>query len=134
MRLRGMGRASRRLVLTRGLAAGVALTQSFASIVQVVVATVLLHRRLSGIGTASWLLALLKFTLAAIPAAAAGFGVSLLLGGPSGWTTSSALAGAAGAAIIGTVVLAVYLGILALLRTPELAPALALGRRFLPKR
>lgn len=122
-------------VLGRGeLAAGVALTQSVASIVQVVVATALLHRRLSGIGTASWLLALLRFTLAALPAAAAGYGVSLLLGGPTGWTTGSALAGAAGAAIIGTVVLAVYLGILALFRTPELAPALALGRRFLPKR
>ncbi|MDQ1123957.1 murein biosynthesis integral membrane protein MurJ [Microbacterium trichothecenolyticum] len=116
------------------LAAGVALTQSFASVVQVVVATALLHRRLGSIGTASWLFALGRFALAALPAAAAGYGVWLLLGGVEGWTTGSALAGAAGAAIIGTVVLAVYICILAVLRTPELAPALALGRRFLPKR
>jgi putative peptidoglycan lipid II flippase len=116
------------------LAAGVALTQSVASIVQVLVATVLLHRRLSGIGTAAWLLALGKFALAALPAAGAGFGVLLLLGGFDGWTTSSAVAGAAGAGIVGLVVLAVYIGILAVFRAPELAPALALGRRFLPRR
>lgn len=116
------------------LAAGVALTQSLASIVQVVIATALLHRRLSGIAVASWLAALLRFSLAALPAAAAGWGTFLLLGGPGGWTTTGALFGAAGAAIVGTVVLVVYLGILALFRTPELEPALALGRRFLPKR
>ncbi|WP_295825990.1 murein biosynthesis integral membrane protein MurJ [uncultured Microbacterium sp.] len=116
------------------LAAGVALTQSFASIVQVVVATVLLRRRLSGIGTGSWLPALGRFALAAIPAAAAGWGVLILLGGPEGWMTSNVAAGIAGAAVLGLVVLAVYIGILALFRTPELAPALALGRRFLPKR
>ena len=116
------------------LAAGVALTQSVASIVQVVIATILLHRRLNGIGTASWLLALGRFALAALPAAASGYGLWLLLGGSAGWTTTSALAGAIGAGILGSAVLAVYIGILALFRTPELAPALALGRRFLPKR
>ncbi|MFT2603719.1 hypothetical protein ACMWQW_27985, partial [Escherichia coli] len=82
----------------------------------------------------AWLLALGKFALAALPAAAAGFGVLLLLGGFDGWTTSSSVAGAAGAAIVGLVVLAVYIGILAVFRAPELAPALALGRRFLPRR
>lgn len=116
------------------LAAGVALTQSFASIVQVVIATVLLHRRLSGIHTASWSWALVRFGLAAIPAGGVGYGVFLLLGGNDGWTTSSPLAGAAGAAIVGSVVLVVYLGILAVFRTPELAPAISLGRRFLPRR
>ncbi|MDQ1138509.1 putative peptidoglycan lipid II flippase [Microbacterium sp. SORGH_AS 1204] len=122
-------------VLDRGdLAAGVALTQSVASTVQVIVATVLLHRRLGGIGTASWLLTLAKFGVAALPAGAAGWGVWVLLGAEAGWTLSSPLAGALGAAIIGSIVLAVYIGILALFRTPELEPALALGRRFLPQR
>ncbi|MCJ1708470.1 murein biosynthesis integral membrane protein MurJ [Microbacterium sp. VKM Ac-2923] len=122
-------------VLPRGeLAAGVALTQSIASVIQVVVATVLLHRRLGGIGAASWLLTLGKFAVAALPSAAAGWGVWMLLGADAGWTLSNPLAGALGAGIIGVVVLAVYVGILALFRTPELAPALALGRRFLPKR
>ena len=61
-------------------------------------------------------------------------GVVLLCGGPEGWLSASVVSGALGAALVGSVVLAVYIGILALFRTPELAPALALGRRFLPKR
>ena len=111
------------------LAAGVALGQSLSSVVQVVVATALLHRRLGGIGVASWLPALGRFALAAVPAAAAGWGVLLLLGGPTGWTGSSVVAGAVGAAIVGTVCIAVYGGVLALIRAPELSPALAMLRR-----
>lgn len=116
------------------LAAGVALTQSFASVVQVIVATVLLHRRMNGIGTASWLRTLGAFTLAAIPAAAAGWGVWLLIGADAGWALSNPLAGALGAGIIGSAVLAVYIAILAAFRTPELAPAITMARRFLPQR
>ncbi|KQR26241.1 murein biosynthesis integral membrane protein MurJ [Microbacterium sp. Leaf151] len=116
------------------LAAGVALGQSLASVVQVVVATVILHRRLGGIGVRAWLTPLGRFVLVAVPAAAAGWGVVLLCGGPEGWLSASVVSGALGAALVGSVVLAVYIGILALLRTPELEPAFALGRRFLPKR
>ncbi|MFJ6651780.1 murein biosynthesis integral membrane protein MurJ [Microbacterium sp. NPDC091313] len=116
------------------LAAGVALGQAVASTIQVVVATVLLHRRLGGIGTAQWLASLARYVIAAIPAAAAGGGVFLLLGGVDGWTTSDKILGAAGAAIIGLVVLAVYGGILALIRAPELAPATAMLRRILSRR
>jgi putative peptidoglycan lipid II flippase len=116
------------------LAAAIALGQAFASTVQVVIATVLLHRRLNGIGTAQWLGSIGRFVLAALPAAAAGFGVFLLVGGPDGWTTGDKLLGAIGAALIGGVVLVVYLGILAVFRAPELAPATAILRRFLPRR
>jgi putative peptidoglycan lipid II flippase len=116
------------------LAAGVAFGQSLASVVQVVIATVILHRRLGGIGVRAWLTPLVRFVLVAVPAAAAGWGVVLLCGGPEGWLSSSVVSGALGAALVGSVVLAVYLGILALLRTPELEPAIALGRRFLPQR
>lgn len=116
------------------LAAAVALGQSLASVVQVVIATAILNRRLGGIGIRDWLVPLVRFALVALPAAAAGWGVVLLCGGPQGWLAADRLTGALGAALIGGVVLVVYLGILALLRTPELAPALALGRRFLPKR
>ncbi|WP_314451622.1 murein biosynthesis integral membrane protein MurJ [uncultured Microbacterium sp.] len=116
------------------LAAGVALGQSLASVVQVVVATVILHRRLGGIGVRAWLTPLARFVLVAVPAAAAGWGVVLLCGGSEGWLSASVVSGALGAALVGSVVLAVYIGILALLRTPELEPAIALGRRFLPKR
>jgi putative peptidoglycan lipid II flippase len=116
------------------LAAAVALGQSLASIVQVVVATWMLHRRLGGIGVGSWMLSMGRFALAAVPAAAAGWGVFVLAGGIEGWMTSGELLGAAGAALIGVATLAVYIGVLGLLRAPELRPALDIARRFLPKR
>lgn len=116
------------------LAAGVALGQSFASIVQVFLATWLLRRRLGDIAVRSWILALARFVVAAVPAAVAGWLVFLWLGGADGWTTSSALLGAVGAAVIGTVAIAVYVGFLALTRAPELSVATGLVRRFLPGR
>ena len=116
------------------LAAAVALGQSFASIVQVVVATWLLQRRLGGLRVGSWMLALGRFAIAAVPAGGAGWLTLELLGGVEGWTASDKLLGALGAAVIGMVVLVVYLGFLAVLRAPELGPALATARRILPGR
>ncbi|MEV7692978.1 murein biosynthesis integral membrane protein MurJ [Microbacterium sp. NPDC089189] len=116
------------------LAAGVALGQSVAITVQAIVATVLLRRRLGHLGIRSWITAILRFALAAIPAAAAGWGVFLLLGGASGWTTSDKLFGALGTGIVGAASLIVYLVVLAALRTPELAPAMGMFRRLLPRR
>ncbi|QEW04704.1 murein biosynthesis integral membrane protein MurJ [Microbacterium lushaniae] len=115
------------------LAAAIALGQALASTVQVIIATILLHRRLGGIGVRAWLTALGRFVIAAVPAAAAGWGVFLLLGGTGGWTTADKLLGALGAGIIGSVVLVVYVGVLALMRAPELAPAAGMLRRFLPR-
>lgn len=114
------------------LAAGVALGQSFASVVQVVIATWLLQRRLGGLRLGSWMLALGRFALAALPAAGAGWLTFLLLGGVEGWTVSDKLLGAVGVAIIGSVSLVVYAGVLALLRAPELGPAVTMVRRMLP--
>ncbi|MET0672326.1 MAG: murein biosynthesis integral membrane protein MurJ [Microbacterium pygmaeum] len=116
------------------LAAAVALGQSIASIVQVVVATWLLQRRLGGLRIGSWMLALARFGLAAIPAAGAGWLMFQLLGGVGGWTVSDKLLGALGAAVIGTVSLVVYAAVLALLRAPELEAAISLTRRLLPGR
>ena len=116
------------------LAAVIALGQSLASTVQTILAVWLLHRRLGGIGTATWMIAIGRFALAAIPAAAAGWGTYLLLGGSSGWTLASQLTGALGAAIIAAVVLVVYIGLLALLRAPELDALKGLVRRFAPSR
>lgn len=113
------------------VAAGVALGQSIASTVQVVLAAWLLHRRLGGIGVAEWLPSLGRFALAAVPAAAAGWGTFLLAGGPEGWMTTDKLLGAVGTALIGTVALAVYVAALAAMRTPELTPAVQLIRRLL---
>lgn len=109
--------------------AGIALGQSIASIVQLIIAAWLLHRRLGSVGTGSWLPALGRFCLAALPAAAAGWGVLVLAGGPSGWMTSSVLAGALGSAIIGVVCAVVYFAVLWLLRAPELSAVQPLVRR-----
>ncbi|MDY0908110.1 murein biosynthesis integral membrane protein MurJ [Microbacterium sp. CFBP9034] len=114
------------------LAAAVALGQSFATVVQVIVATSLLQRRLGGLRIGSWMLSLGRFALAAVPAAGAGWLTFQLLGGAEGWTVSDKLLGALGAAVIGSVVLVVYAGFLALLRAPELATATGLVRRLLP--
>ncbi|GAA3753146.1 hypothetical protein GCM10022240_02680 [Microbacterium kribbense] len=113
------------------LAAGIALGQSIAAIVQLVVATWLLHRRIGRLDVAGWMLATGRFVVAAIPAGAVGWGVFWLLGGVDGWTASGKILGAVGAAVIGTVALAVYLGMLALMRAPELSPALQLVRRLI---
>lgn len=116
------------------VAATIALGQSIASTIQTVVATWLLHRKIGGLRVRSWLVAIGRFAIAGIPAGLAGWGVFLLLGGPQGWTTADKLQGALGTGIIGIAVLVVYLGILALLRAPELAVAGSLLRRFLPGR
>lgn len=116
------------------LAAGIALGQSLASLVQLIVATLLLSRRLGGLHTGQWMLSLLRFVAAAIPAGAAGWLLYLLMGGDEGWMVADKIYGALGTAVIGAVTAAVYLGMLALLRAPELAPAIALGRRILVRR
>lgn len=117
---------------TEQLAAGVALGQSISSTVQVIIATMFLRRKLGTLGARSWLIAYGRFIVAAVPAAGAGWLTFLLLGGASGWTTASQLLGAVGTAVIGVVVLLVYVAFLALLRAPELEAAWALVRRMLP--
>jgi putative peptidoglycan lipid II flippase len=116
------------------LAAAVALGQSIASILQTVVAAWLLHRKIGGLQVGSWMTAIGRFAIAAIPAGAAGWGVFVLSGGVDGWMLDGQLVGALGTAFIGLVVVIVYLGILALLRAPELKVAGTLVRRFLPGR
>ncbi|GAA1921720.1 hypothetical protein GCM10009775_12670 [Microbacterium aoyamense] len=122
------------LLPTEYLAAGIALGQSFAGIVQMVLAVILLDRKLGGIGVASWWPSFGRYVIAAIPAGLAGWAVFLLLGGADGWTASDKFLGALGAAIIGIASVIVYVGVLAVLRAPELKPALALAQRFLPGR
>ena len=114
------------------LAAAVALGQSLASVIQVIVATWLLQRSLGGLRIGSWMLSLGRFAVAAVPAAGAGWLTYQLLGGVDGWTVSDRLLGALGAAVIGSVVLVVYVAFLALLRAPELSTATGLVKRFLP--
>ena len=72
-------------------------------------------------------------TVIRIPAGAAGWGVFLLLGGVDGWTTSSQLLGAIGAGIVCAAAAVVYIGVLALLRAPELSAVMRPLRRFFPQ-
>ena len=116
------------------LAAAVALGQSIASTLQTIVATWLLHRKIGGIGILSWLRALALFAVAAIPAGLAGWGTFLLIGGTTGWATSGVIPGALATAVVGGVVVLVYVAILAVFRVPELKAAGGLVRRFLPGR
>jgi putative peptidoglycan lipid II flippase len=116
------------------LAAAVALGQSIASTLQVIVATWLLNRKIGGLQVHVWMLAIARFSVAGIPAGLAGWGMFVLLGGTSGWATSSVIAATLATAIIGLVVVIVYIAILAVMRAPELKAGSALVRRFLPGR
>ncbi|MFT4210368.1 MAG: murein biosynthesis integral membrane protein MurJ [Microbacterium sp.] len=116
------------------LAAGIALGQSLASLAQLIIASILLSRRIGGIRAGAWMRSLARFVGAAVPAAAAGWLTFLLLGGESGWTVSDKVYGAAGTAVIGAVVGVVYLGVLVLFRAPEVGPAIAMVRRVLIRR
>ncbi|HWV49143.1 MAG TPA: virulence factor MviN, partial [Microbacterium sp.] len=97
-------------------------------------ATVLLRRRLGSLETGRWMLSLGRFTLAAVPAAAAGWGVFLLLGGVGGWTTADKILGVLGAGIIAVAAAGVYVVFLWVLRAPELQVARSIVKRILPGR
>lgn len=122
------------IIPVTALAAAIALGQSLASTIQTIVASWLLHRKIGGLRIGTWVTAILRFAVAAIPAGFAGWGVFLLLGGPSGWTTDNKIFGAVGTAIIGLAVVVIYVAILAAMRAPELKAAGGLVRRFLPGR
>lgn len=121
------------ILATTFLAAAVALGQSLASTTQTVAAVVLLRKRIGSLGARAWLLSLLRYIAAAVPAALAGIAFFLLLGGTTGWTVRDKLFGALGAVTIGGAVLLVYVGVLALMRAPEIQLATsALRRRLSP--
>lgn len=111
------------------LAAAVALVQSLVGIIQTVIATVLLRRKLGPLGLGRTWWALARFVFAAIPAGAAGWGVFVLFGGVGGWMLQGMLQGALGAALIGVVSVVIYVGLLALFRAPELKVAVDTVRR-----
>jgi putative peptidoglycan lipid II flippase len=75
------------------------------------------------------MLALGRFVLLAIPAAGAGWGVFLLLGGVDSWMMQDRLQGALGAGLIAISVAVVYAALLALFRVPELTTAIRMLRR-----
>ena len=105
-------------------AAAIALVVSVAGTVQLAVAVVLLRRRIGAVGGPEVRASLLRYVIAAVPALLAGLAVLALTGGLSGgWPVASRAGGIVATGLIGLVVVAVYVGALALLRAPELAVA-----------
>ena len=119
---------------TAFVTAGIALGQSLAVCVQLSLATWFLRRRLSRIGIRRWMPSLALFAAAAVPAGLVGWGVYLLSGAETSWMLENQVTGALGSALIGIVALAVYVGILALLRVPELTTAWQTVRRIISRR
>lgn len=114
------------------LTASVALAQSLGGVVQVILAGVLLRRKLGPLGLGPTWRALSGFALMAVPSGAAGVGLFLLLGGTSGWMMQDKLWGALGTCLIAAACVVVYVSLLALFRSPELQTAKDLMRRLRP--
>ena len=109
----------------------VALSQSVSSVLQLIVAWVLLRRRIGSLGFAQTATAYLRFVAAAIPAGVAGYAIHLAAGGPDGWMTTSKPTAFAGCLMIGAVSVVVYAVVLAVLRSPELKATTGQIRRRL---
>ncbi len=113
------------------LAAGVALMQSLATIIQLVVATILLQRKFGSIRMSSWLPAYVRFMIAGLVAGLAGWSVYLLSGGETGWMLSGGqLIAVVGLGVVGLVTVIIYIVMLAIVRAPELAVATDMIKRF----
>lgn len=108
-------------------AAAVALVVSVASLIQAVLAFALLRRRTGGVDGGRILASLWRFVLAGLAAMAAGGGFLVILGGvePGAFPVSGPIAAVLSAAVVGVVMLIVYVGFLAMLRSPDLESGLA---------
>ena len=120
---------------TQQIGIGIALVTSIAGTIQMLVAAVILNRRLGGIDLRRVARSYGVYVLAALPAAAAGVALLLALGGTTegGFAVASKLTAVLSMAIIGGAMGLVYLGVLALAKNPELrsvtGPVLARLRR-----
>lgn len=112
------------------LAAGIALGQSLAGLVQLALAIWLLRRKLGRLELTATLGSLARFFAAGLPAGAAGWGLFLLFGGVGGWAAASVPLAIVGTIVIGAVVAAVYVAVLAAFRAPEMAVLGSVVRRF----
>lgn len=117
-------------------AAAIALVVSFGSFVQAVIAFALLRRRTGGVDGRRILSGLWRFLLAALAAMIAGAGFLVILGGvgQGAFPVSGILGAIVSSAVVGVVMLVVYVGFLALLRSSDLEAGLAglldrVGRR-----
>jgi putative peptidoglycan lipid II flippase len=106
-------------------AVGIALTVSVATIVQTILAAFLLRRRIHRLDGRRVVSSLWRFAVAAIVSAGVGVVILILLGGTpaGGFAVSGFFASVVSIALIGVVMLAVYVGMLRLVRSRELAEA-----------
>ena len=103
------------------IAFGIAVSTTVADFALLLVAALLLRRRMHRLGTGSVARSYAVFLVALVPAAAAGIGLDFALGVfSSGFALSGIPQAIVSVAAIGAAMAVVYLGALALLRSPEL--------------
>ncbi|CAN5173940.1 hypothetical protein BH11ACT4_BH11ACT4_09770 [soil metagenome] len=105
------------------IAVSLTVVLTIANCVQTFVAALLLRRRIGSLGAGPVIRQVVWFTLAALPAAAAGIGVLLALGwvGPGAYPVSGAVQAVVAMALSGTVMAIVYCAVLAAFRNREFA-------------
>jgi putative peptidoglycan lipid II flippase len=103
------------------IAFGIAIATTVADFALVILAAILLNRRMHGLGAGRVARSYLVFLIALVPTAAVGVGLDFALGAFSGgFALASILSAVVSVAVIGAAMFLVYFGVLALLRAPEL--------------
>jgi putative peptidoglycan lipid II flippase len=103
------------------IAFGVAVSTTVADYALMLVAAILLRRRLGRLGAAPVIRSYLIFFIALVPAAAAGIGLDAALGAFSGgFAVSATVPAVVSVAVVGAGMAVVYAGGLLVLRAPEL--------------
>jgi putative peptidoglycan lipid II flippase len=106
---------------SNAIAFGIAVSTTIADFALLVLAALLLRRRIRSLGVPAVARSYLIFLIAAIPAAAVGVSLDFALGSFSnGFAVSGILPAIVSIAAIGAAMGVVYVGVLALLRAPEL--------------
>ena len=115
------------LVPKESLAVGVALTLSGSTILQALLAAILIRRRLGAVGGRTIVASLGKDAVAVAPALAIGLGTAFYLGffGASGFANSGYVQAILGMLTVAVVMGSVYLGALRLVRSREVDTAVA---------
>lgn len=121
------------LLPARWIGVGLAASISIAGLAQVIVGYLFLRRKIGGLGARPVLLAIGRFVLAAIPAAAIGWAITWLLGATreGGFAVGSVGGAVVTMMVVGIAMAIIYFTILVLTRTPDLKGALAPLRRRL---